>query len=97
MKDFLIRLFTLTREELQQIEETVAELPVAEAVILYSQVKQLHGAISLGHLRATNPGVPIDDRGRLMQCSSCGTTENLHDDYGSGGPYRCSSPDCVMF
>jgi hypothetical protein len=34
---------------------------------------------------------------RRMKCSCCSTTENLHRDLGSGGPYRCSSSDCVMF
>lgn len=31
------------------------------------------------------------------KCACCGATENLHEDYGSGGPYRCSSIDCVVF
>lgn len=31
------------------------------------------------------------------KCACCGTTENLHRDYGSGGPYRCSSDDCMVF
>lgn len=30
------------------------------------------------------------------RCSCCGTTENLHRDLGSGGPYRCNSADCVV-
>lgn len=34
---------------------------------------------------------------RRMKCSGCGTTENLDRDLGSGGPYRCNSPDCVMY
>lgn len=33
----------------------------------------------------------------LPKCACCGTTENLHEDLGSGGPYRCNSPDCVVF
>jgi len=33
----------------------------------------------------------------VPKCSCCGTTENLHADLGSGGPYRCSSPDCMVF
>lgn len=33
----------------------------------------------------------------VPKCSGCGTTENLHRDLGSGGPYRCDSPDCVVF
>lgn len=32
-----------------------------------------------------------------MECACCGTTENLHDDPGSGGPYRCNSPDCTVY
>lgn len=31
------------------------------------------------------------------KCACCGTTDNLHSDYGSGGPYRCDSPDCMVF
>lgn len=31
------------------------------------------------------------------KCACCGTTENLHRDYGSGGPYRCDSDDCVVY
>lgn len=30
-------------------------------------------------------------------CSCCGTTRNLHRDFGSGGPWRCNSSECVMF
>lgn len=41
--------------------------------------------------------VPKDSCGRDMVCSCCGTTENLHADLGSGGPYRCNSPDCMVF
>lgn len=33
----------------------------------------------------------------VPRCSCCGTTENLHRDFGSGGPYRCNSYDCVSF
>ena len=32
----------------------------------------------------------------VPKCSGCGSTENLHKDYGSGGPYRCNSPDCMI-
>ena len=31
------------------------------------------------------------------KCACCGTTENLWRDYGSGGPYRCNSSECVVF
>jgi len=33
----------------------------------------------------------------IPRCACCGTTENLHFDGGSGGPYRCDSPDCMVF
>lgn len=33
----------------------------------------------------------------VPKCRCCGTTENLHEDLGSGGPYRCNSPDCMVF
>lgn len=31
------------------------------------------------------------------RCACCGTKENLHRDLGSGGPYRCNSPDCMVY
>lgn len=31
------------------------------------------------------------------RCACCGTTENLHRDVGSGGPWRCNSADCMVF
>lgn len=33
----------------------------------------------------------------IPRCACCGTTENLRQDLGSGGPYRCTSPDCLVF
>lgn len=33
----------------------------------------------------------------IPECTCCGTTKNLHRDYGSGGPYRCSSNNCIVF
>lgn len=39
--------------------------------------------------RRVNPPKP--------KCACCGTTENLHFDSGSGGPWRCASPDCMVF
>lgn len=33
----------------------------------------------------------------VPRCASCGTTENLHRDVGSGGPWRCNPADCVVF
>jgi recombinational DNA repair protein (RecF pathway) len=41
--------------------------------------------------------VPYDQFKRPMKCACCGTTKNLHEDFGSGGPYRCSSPNCIVF
>lgn len=38
------------------------------------------------------------ERHRLIpRCASCGTTKGLHRDLGSGGPYRCSSPGCLVY
>lgn len=34
---------------------------------------------------------------RHMKCACCSTTTGLHRDLGSGGPYRCNSPDCTVF
>jgi hypothetical protein len=43
------------------------------------------------------PGpVVIHKDGSKPRCAGCGTTKNLHRDYGSGGPYRCDSSDCVV-
>jgi hypothetical protein len=33
----------------------------------------------------------------VPKCACCGTTENLHRDLGSGGPWRCNSSDCIVF
>jgi len=41
--------------------------------------------------------VPYDGYGRPIKCAGCGTINNVRPDLGSGGPYRCSSPDCVVF
>ncbi len=42
-------------------------------------------------------GLTVDAPAPRPRCTCCGTTENLHVDRGSGGPYRCGSPDCVSF
>lgn len=97
MKDLLIRLYQLTQEEMDQIQEQIASLPATEANHLKVQTRTLHTMAKLGELRANNPGVPLDSSGRLIRCSCCHTTKNLHEDFGCGGPYRCNSPDCVMF
>lgn len=34
---------------------------------------------------------------QIPRCACCGTTENLHHDFGSGGPYRCASPNCMVY
>lgn len=34
---------------------------------------------------------------KAPRCACCGTTKNLHRDNGSGGPYRCSSVNCIVF
>jgi len=34
---------------------------------------------------------------RAAVCSICGTRKNLHRDFGSSGPYRCNSADCVPY
>lgn len=34
---------------------------------------------------------------RIPRCACCDSIENLHEDLGSGGPYRCNSPDCIVF
>jgi hypothetical protein len=40
---------------------------------------------------------PYDQYGRPIKCACCGTTENVHPDGGSGGPYRCAAPSCIVF
>lgn len=37
------------------------------------------------------------DLNNPKKCAGCGTTDNVHRDLGSGGPWRCSSPNCVVF
>lgn len=83
--------------EANQLQEYVAALPSDEALIVEELFKILANSVRLGTLRARNPGVPLDEYGRLMQCSACKTTENIHRDSGYGGPYRCNSNGCVMF
>ncbi len=39
----------------------------------------------------------VDLEDAKPKCACCGTKENLHRDLGSGGPYRCNSPDCMVF
>lgn len=31
------------------------------------------------------------------RCAGCGTTENLHRNYGFNGPWRCDSDDCIPY
>lgn len=97
MKNLLIQLYKLTPDDMQQIKEIVADLPVEEGNILQVRSNTLYAMVKRGVVIANNPGVSLDNQGRLMRCSSCGTTENLHTDLGYGGPYRCDSRDCVMF
>lgn len=33
----------------------------------------------------------------VPRCSGCRTTKNLREDLGSCGPWRCDSPNCVVF
>lgn len=44
---------------------------------------------AIARLATTKPEPP--------KCAGCGTTENLHRDLGSGGPYRCDSDDCIVW
>jgi hypothetical protein len=34
---------------------------------------------------------------RRPECSCCGAIKDLYRDYGSGGPYRCHSSDCIVY
>lgn len=58
-------------------------------------VLQIEAAWSGWQLCAEHYG--IEPKDRTPRCACCGTTENLHSDAGSGGPYRCGSPDCMVF
>ena len=42
-------------------------------------------------------GIGIELKKEVPKCTCCGTIENVHPDSGSGGPYRCNSPDCIVF
>lgn len=57
-----------------------------------SQRTLVRFAFASGWLKAKAPPPP-----EVPKCAGCGTIENLHRDYGSGGPYRCDSPDCMVF
>ena len=96
-KELLELLHQLTPEQLTEIQDVIAESPPHVAELIYKATSTLHGMSSMGRLRSNNPGVPLDQYGRLMMCSSCRTPNNLHRDLGSGGPYRCDSYDCVVF
>lgn len=58
-----------------------------QAGILRAQLSHVTSAIRIAQGRP-DPAIP--------SCTGCGTTENLHRDLGSGGPYRCSSLDCLI-
>lgn len=96
-KELLELLHQLTPEQLTEIQDVIAETEPEVAELIFQATGKLHGMSSMGRLRSNNPGVPLDQYGRLMMCSSCSTKDNLHRDLGSGGPYRCDSSDCVMF
>ncbi|HWI02378.1 MAG TPA: hypothetical protein VNT52_00870 [Acidimicrobiales bacterium] len=56
------------------------------------------GAGMLAHLVAEARAIVEARAARSVpRCACCGTAEGLHADYGSGGPYRCASPDCMVF
>lgn len=97
VKELLEAVHELTPEQLKEIEDVIASAGPKVAALVVTAVGKLYGVSSLGKLRANNPGVPIDEQGRLMQCSSCKTIHDIHQDLGSGGPYRCTSYDCVVF
>lgn len=96
-QDLLEVIHQLTPEQLTEIQDVIANAKPEVAELIHTATKTLHGMSQMGRLRSNNPGVPLDQYGRLMMCSSCGTKDNIHRDLGSGGPYRCSSYDCVMF
>lgn len=101
MNQFIFRLLDdiegLKPEHLQKIEDHFAGLSVGETALLASAIGRLYGRTLRGLTRAENPEAALDAYGRPVKCSCCGTTEGLHADGGSGGPYRCGSRDCVVF
>lgn len=96
-KELLELIHQLTPEQLTEIQDVIAETTPEVAELIFKATESLHGMSQMGRLRSKNPGVPLDQYGRLMMCSSCRTPHNLHRDLGSGGPYRCDSYDCVVF
>lgn len=96
-QDLLEVIYQLTPDQLTEIQDVIASTKPEIAELIYKATKTLHSMSEMGRLRSKHPGVPLDEYGRLMMCSSCGTKDNLHRDLGCGGPYRCNSSDCVMF
>lgn len=56
----------------------------------------LEGRFTADMLRKIADIIDAPER-QVPRCRCCGTTENLHFDAGSGGPYRCDSDDCMVF
>lgn len=44
-----------------------------------------------------NHGSPECDEPRCSCCRRNGWMARLHRDYGSGGPWRCDSTDCMVY
>lgn len=101
MRQLLQKLITdiesLTPGYLSVLETMVAEGVGIDAQVLESAIVKLRFAVVKGQRRAAHPGARLDQYGRPIVCSGCGRTKKLHYDFGSGGPYRCNSPSCVMY
>lgn len=90
-----------------------SHLPVAEQSLVFRLRKRAEIRRQIQGRKSVEEGKPdrianlleeaADEIERLKpkpvekKCSGCGTTENLHVDNGSGGPWRCSSTDCMIF
>lgn len=72
-------------------DDVMLDLREAQAKMVWDEP----GTETIAGYTATE--LDVEAKRRKMKCACCGTSTGLHRDFGSGGPYRCNSPNCVMF
>jgi hypothetical protein len=82
----------MTRETGNYVEVRYAEHPETFRRRRHARLARELEALGQMQLDARPDPLP-----QVPRCACCGTTENLHADVGSGGPFRCDSPECMVF